>query len=88
MKIEKLTTEQESQIAVYRDRYWRQAISTESADRPRAETAAKRLAEIGGLENCCVLWVANPIEGQAAYCEAYANLSVSLRDSLQASLSA
>jgi hypothetical protein len=90
MKIEKLTREQTAQIAVYRERYRQQAINTTPADRPRAEAAAQRLAEIAGLKNCGVHWVASPAEGRMVYGKISPEVSLraSRWNSLSASLSA
>jgi hypothetical protein len=86
MKIEKLTPEQEAQIAVYRDRYFALATSTERADRPRAEAAARAMAEIAGVKVNSVVWAATPQDGQREYERAWASLGASLRDSLWDSL--
>jgi hypothetical protein len=48
--IEKLTAEQTSKIAEYRERFFAQATSTEPADRKRAEKAARAIAEIGSVK--------------------------------------
>lgn len=56
-KLEKLTDEQEAQISEYRDRYWRQAISTEPSDRPRAEAAARRESAEGRTWRCDCGWL-------------------------------
>ena len=63
--IGKLTAEQETKIAEYRDKYFRQAVSTEPADRPRAEAAAKRMGEIAGGKIGTVHWVDNPRDGDS-----------------------
>jgi len=85
-KITELTSAQRAQVAVYRDRYWRQAISTEPADRPRAEAAARRLAEIGGVNISRIVWVESPLAGSEQYGAAWASLSDSLWASLSDSL--
>jgi len=81
-----LTPEQTAKIAEYRERYFAQATSTKPADRPRADAAARRLAEIGGVNVAHVVWVASPADGAAEYGRAWASLWASLRDSLWASL--
>ena len=81
-----LTPEQTAQIAEYRERYFAQATSTKPADRPRADAAARRLAEIGGVNVAHVVWVASPADGAAEYGRAWASLRDSLRASLGASL--
>lgn len=60
--IEKLTSEQKAAIAEYRERYFAQAISTERADRPRAETAARELAGLAGVKVETVRWACRPDE--------------------------
>jgi len=99
--ITELTAAQKAQVAEYRDRYSCQATSTEPADRPRAEKAAFRLAEISGVKiESSVEWTASPELGMVAYKEEIeawmaslgaslgASLRASLRDSLGASLRA
>jgi len=81
-----LTPEQTAKIAEYRERYFAQATSTKPADRPRADAAARRLAEIGGVNVAHVVWVASPADGAAEYGRAWASLSDSLRGSLRDSL--
>ena len=76
--IKKLTEEQSAKVKDYRDRYFRQAVSTDPSDRPRAEAAALRLADIGGIKCEKVHWVQDPSEGST--------LRSSLSDSLWASL--
>jgi len=84
--IEKLTPDQESKIAEYRDRYFAQATSTTPADRPLAEKAARRMAEIAGVKINEVVWGENPGDGYQQYDRLRASLSDSLRASLRASL--
>lgn len=74
MKKDKLKEEQELKIAEYREKYFRQSVSTEPADRNRAETAARRLAEIGGVTPADVIWVSSP--------EDVDSISDSIRDPL------
>ena len=87
MKLKELTAEQTSQIEVYRKRYFEQATSTAPADRARAEAAARRLAEIGGVKVNDVTWVLTPEMGMREYEEAQTSLKDSLKASLSASLS-
>jgi hypothetical protein len=82
MKIETLTAEQQAKVQEYRDRYFALATNTDPADRPRAEAAARRVAEIGGVKVKVVVWVLSPEEGAKVYGDRWA----SLRDSLWASL--
>jgi hypothetical protein len=85
-KIEKLTIEQEAQIQVYQDRYFAQATSTEPADRPRAETAARRLAEIAGVKTEEIIWARDPEKGKSTYQETLRSFGISLEDSFSISL--
>ena len=82
MRIEKLTPEQEAKVVEWRERFFAQATSTERADRPRADAAARRLAEIGGVKVNNVVWAASVVDGQKAYEAAWASLRDSLGDSL------
>jgi len=84
--IEKLTPEQEALIPEFREKYFGFATSTEPADRPKAEAAARRLAEIAGVTIEKVLWVNSPQEGKTGYDESWDSLRVSLQDSLRVSL--
>ena len=79
MKINTLTFEQQKKIIEYRDRYFQQAVSTEPADRQRAEKAALQLAEIEGVKVSGIEWENSP--------ENWDSLSDSLRDSLGDSFS-
>ena len=83
-----LTDEQQAKIVEYRDRFFKQATSTELADRPRAEAAAKRMAEIGGVKVNDVVWVMFPQDGAEKYGAVWGSLRDSLMDSLWDSLSA
>ena len=67
MKLESLTPEQQVALAAYRQKAFDRAICTDSADRPRAEAAARRMAEIAGVKVTEILWVANPQDGKVAY---------------------
>jgi hypothetical protein len=83
---QRFTSDEKLQIKRYRDRYWQQAISTEPADRPRAEAAAKRLAEIASIKISDIQWAENPYEGRREYNTSSDLLRDLLRDSLSASL--
>jgi hypothetical protein len=89
--ITELTKKQESKVTEYREKYFNQAISIDRADKPRAEAAAQKLAEIGGVKNPKIIWVSTPTEGAAifkAFCNSLGeSLMDSLIDSLRASLS-
>jgi hypothetical protein len=80
--IEKLTKKQEIKLSEYRQRYLNQATSTERSDRKRAEVAARRLAELGGMKINEVFWVDSLEEGR----EKYDSLRDLFRDSLWNSL--
>ena len=62
------------------------ATITEPADRPRAEAAARRMAEIGGVKVKRVVWVVSPDDGAKSYVDEWASLGGSLRASLGDSL--
>jgi hypothetical protein len=86
MKIERLTKEQKSKISKYREKYFGQAVSTEPADRPRAEAAARKMAEIAGIKISCVEWVYSPKQWSSLWDSLRSSLGASLSDSLGASL--
>ena len=89
MKLEKLTPEQEVALSAHRAEWFAIATSTEPADRPRAEAAARELAELGGVHVQQVVWTNTPEEGTRIWRESLtAWLSASLRASLSAWLSA
>jgi hypothetical protein len=88
MKIEKLTKEQESKISKYREKYFGQAVSTEPADRARAEAAALKIAKIVGVEISSVEWVDSPKLGASLRASLRASIMASLLSSLSASLRA
>jgi len=83
-----MTTEQTAQVAAIRDRFFVMATSTEPADRPRAEAAARRMAEIEGVKVGRVVWVASPQDGGVAWREQWKSLRASLWESLWKSLEA
>ena len=82
----KLTKDHKAKIEEQRKRYFDFATSTEPADRPRAESAIRALAEIGGVKINRVVWVASPEDGANALREAWNSLRASLNDSLRDSL--
>jgi hypothetical protein len=88
VKIEKLTPEQEAKIAAERKRYCDLATSTSPADRKKAETAVRELADIAGVQINRVVWVNSPEEGRREHDAAWDSLWDSLGASLSASLSA
>jgi hypothetical protein len=87
--IDKLTPEQELLLAKYREDVFTAATSTVT-DRPKAEAAACRLAELGGLKVQEVVWVLSPEQGKREYQQSWKLLQDSLwaplKDSLQDSL--
>jgi hypothetical protein len=84
--ITELTKKQEAKVTEYKNKYFNQAISTDRADRPRAEAAARRLAEIGGIKNPKIIWVSSLDERDTICKSPYATLRNSLWDSLINSL--
>jgi len=84
--IDRLTDEQQVALVAYRDEVFGQATSTEAANRPRAEAAARRLAELMGVRVDRVRWVLSPADGAAAYRARWSSLSASLHASLRDSL--
>jgi hypothetical protein len=84
--IKKLTKEQEAKLVEYRQKYFDQATSTERADRERAEVAARRLVELGGMKVKEIFWVDSPQEGEEKYDSLKGLLRESLWDSLVDSL--
>jgi hypothetical protein len=88
MKIERLTKEQKSKISKYREKYFGQAVSTEPADRARAEAAALKIAKIVGVEISSVEWVDSPKLGASLRASLRASIMASLLSSLLSSLSA
>ena len=64
--ITKLTPEQQARFPEWVDRWTRIGLSTERADRPRAEQAVKRLYEFAGLKPQKVLWITSPMAGAIA----------------------
>jgi len=89
--ISRLTDETQLKIREYRDRYFRQATCTDPADRSRAESAARRIAEISGVKISNIQWIDSPYAWESlreSLGESLrASLSDSLMDSLRASLS-
>jgi len=85
--IEQLTPEQEQRLQQHRDEWFRLAASTEPAERPAAEAAARELAELGGVKVQRVVWVTTPEAGTAEWRASFTDApSTLLRDSLWASL--
>lgn len=83
--IDRLTEEQERRIAEYRERYWQQATSTEPADRPRAQAAARAMAELEGIKIERCIWLENTEHGDVLSLQR-ASLAAWTRNSLAATL--
>jgi hypothetical protein len=83
--IEELTIEQELLLFKYRNEAFAAATSTVT-DRPTAESAARRLAELGGLKAQDIVWVLSPEQGRREYEQGWTSLQDSLQDSLWTSL--
>ena len=67
MRIDQLTPEQEAQLPAIRDEWLRIGLSTDPADRPRAEQAIKQAYHRAGLEPPeLVLWFESPLAGLLA----------------------
>ena len=61
-KIEKLTKEQENLFPVYRDRWVKIGLSTEAADRKKAESAIIDMYRYGGLKPPKkIIWCGSPL---------------------------
>ena len=96
--IESLTPEQESYLTVFRKKYLDAGLSTEPANRPRAEDAINAVYRRIGKEPVPIIWVASPltasilmfIMGNVASLRAslWASLGGSLGDRLWGSLRA
>ncbi len=64
MKIEKLTTEQEKLLNVYRDKWLEIGLSTKPANKVLAEDALKRCYKVAGLkEPKQIIWTTSPLAG-------------------------
>lgn len=63
-KIEKLTPEQEAQLPVYREKWIAIGLSTEPADRERAEAGVLKAYQAADLEPPeHLLWFDSPMQG-------------------------
>src|SRR5579863_9081396 len=61
-KIEQLTADQESRLAEFRDKWIAIGLSTEPADRPRAEAAIRTMYRSAGLsEPQKIVWCGSPL---------------------------
>lgn len=82
-KIAELTREQKKTIVKYQKKYRQQAISVEPANRRQAETAVRRIAEIGGTRVYDVVWVSTPKQGKAKYDIAWTLFQTSFETSFE-----
>jgi hypothetical protein len=76
-KITKLTKEQEADLPIWRDRYLAYGLSTEPADRPKAEESVDLAYEIAGLKPPTQkFWLDSPLAGArgAAHLAAHGKL--------------
>jgi hypothetical protein len=64
--IDKLTPEQEAKLPEYRDKWISIGLSTEPADRPRAEAAVKELYKLVGFPEPEIQWRDDPLQGSRA----------------------
>ena len=68
--IENLTSEQESKLSFYRDKWLKIGLSTESCDRTSAEKSVKEAYKVAKLEPPQIfIWMNSPLEG--AFASAY-----------------
>jgi len=82
-QITSLTPEQELKVQEYYDKFFKQATCTDPADRPKAEKAALRLVEIGGVKIDKIEWVAKPIGATVFYNFLNAGFRNKLNDTLR-----
>ncbi len=59
--IDKLTTEQQSRFVEFVNKWTRIGLSTEPADRPKAEEGIKKIYVIAGLKEPRVVWCSSPL---------------------------
>lgn len=80
-KIESLTPEQEAQLEVYRDHWLEVGLSTQPADRKRAERGAAMAYQAAGLEPPSrYVWFDSPIAGAQAAALAAKDLPLDLSE--------
>ena len=65
-KIEKLTAQQESELVAFRADWLASGLSTERADRPRAQAAVTRMYELIGKKQPAFLWFDSPMSAALA----------------------
>ena len=86
--IEKLTPEQEAQIPIYYDEWYKWGTCTDAADRPKAEQAViGMLKEAGKYNNQRIVWCDSPLVAELLQNILNdGSLGDSLKDSMRASL--
>ena len=93
-KIESLTAEQKAKFPEYVRRWTEIGLSTEVADRPRAEAAMVRMYEIAGLKPPRIVWCGSPLSMALTRAvllkvpETGASVGASVRDSVRDSVGA
>jgi len=85
-KIERLSSEQEAEVSVWRDRYWDIGTCTDPIDRAKAADAISRMYGFIGKEQPIFVWCESPFTSSLAVSVLRSSLSISLWDSLQDSL--
>jgi hypothetical protein len=87
-KIESLTAEQKAKFPEYVRRWTEIGLSTEVADRPRAEAAMVRMYEIAGLKPPRIVWCGSPLSMALtrAVLLKVPETGASVRDSVRASV--
>ena len=61
MKIEKLTTEQESRFTEFVDKWTKVGLSTEKANRKETEKAIRKMYRVAGLKSPKIVWCDSPL---------------------------
>jgi len=90
-KIEQLTADQESRLAEFRDKWIAIGLSTEPADRPRAEAAIRIMYRSAGLaEPNKIVWCGSPLFLEGKFSQAVGDsvgdsVADSIRDFVQLS---
>ena len=86
-RIDSLTDAQRSKFPEYVERWTAYGLSTEPADRPRAEKAMAKMYEIAGLDTPRMVWCDSPLS-MAFTRYTIASIRDSVRDSVRASVGA
>src|SRR4030042_422607 len=87
--IEKLTREQIARFPEFVDKWTRIGLSTDAADRPRAEAGIKQIYEVAGLKPPKVVWCTSPLANgltRAIAIKAFKGVDASVWDSVWASV--